>query len=169
MPASPWPNARLMQPAVFRGRGKTLPESRGPRLRVSGGSGRPEIRADGNALDPLAGDDAEGRVRGRLDGWPLRQNCGADGAEGYGAAPRRSLRGIIPIAPLTAARSAHRNGEPRAVALRHRHERGGHSRPREPDAEGKEQDERAEAGKRALSHRSRIYADGIPVQAATDG
>src|SRR5260370_28962101 len=134
---------------MLRGRGETLPESRGPRLRVSGGSGRPEIRADGNALEPLARDDEEGRVRGRLDGWPLRQNRGADGAEGYGAARRRRLRGIIPIARRTAARSAHRNSEPRAVVLRHWHQRGGHSLPREPDTESNEQDEHTDAGKQA--------------------
>ena len=31
-------------------------------------------------------------------------------------------------------------------------------------ARGNEQDERTEAGKRALSHRNRIYAGGFPVQ-----
>src|SRR5260370_34218973 len=150
---------------MLRGRGETLPESRGPRLRVSGGSGRLEIRADGNALEPLACDDEEGRVGGRLDGWPLRQNRGADGAEGYGAARRLRLRGIIPIARRTAARSAHRNSEPRAVVLRHRHQAGGHSLPPEPDAEGNEQDELTKSRKDALSHRSRINADASPVQA----
>ena len=48
--------------------------------------------------------------------------------------------------------------------MRYRHQRGGHSLPREPNAEGNEQDERTEAGKRALSHRNRIYAGGFPVQ-----
>lgn len=159
----------LSAPAGSTGRAQrsreTLPKGRDPRSRVLAGSRRPEIRADGNAPYPLAGDEMKGRLGGRLDDRTLRQDRRAGGTKPYAAARRQCLRRISWVTPRTAARSARRSSEPWTVVLRHRHCERGCSLPGEPDAESNEQHERTEAGERALSHRSRINADGSPVQA----
>ncbi len=156
-----------VQPVMLRG-GNPPQRNRGPRLRLVAQSRRSEIRENREALRSFG--EGRSKAPGRVvrDRRPLRQDRGADGdgAKCESAIHRRqeSIGRIASGAIRTTRHPAHCGRDRLTLVLRHRHRREGDSLPREPDAEGSEQDHGTQARKQAFAHVRRTNTADSRIQ-----